>query len=68
MLQLKNKTDILERKIRSLNRNKEELLKLKKQLCKVWDKLGFVLEEAAYKRTRERENQKILIHELQSIF
>ena len=68
LLQLKSATNILEKKIRSLNGKKEELLRLKKQLCKVWDKLGFMIDEAAYKRIQEREDQKILMRELQSIF
>ena len=68
LLQLKKETYILERKIKALNRNKEDLLKLKEQLCKVWDKMGFMLEEAAYKRTRERENKKMVMRELQSLF
>ena len=67
LLQLKQESDSLKKIIRDLRRNKEELLKLKKELCEIWKRMGLMLEEAAYKRNREREKQKMVMNELQSI-
>lgn len=67
-LQLKKEVDVLEKKISALKRNKKELIKSQERLCKVWRKMGPMLDKAAYDRTRERERQKEVMREVQSIF
>ena len=68
LLQLKKEIDNLKTKIADLNRKKKELLERQEELNEVWDNMDFVVDEAARKRTQERNRQRVVMNELQSIF